>query len=327
MRVTIRDVAKAAGVSVATASNVMNNPEIVHPRTRALVREAAEKLHYVPNLNGRRLRARETRTLGLFVNAMRGEYYSTMADSMHLECSRNGYDLQICLVDDAESVLKKLQEHSMDAAVVGFDEVNEETADQMRAVDCPVVFIGMERKSARETSIHFESRQHGLAAADYLVGLGKKSFLHVYGRAENYDSDMRRDGFLEGLRKHGFDPADVPIVTGGLERASAYREMRRYLQEGKPLPEAIFAANDLSAIGTMAALREAGIRVPEDVSIMGCDDIMLCAYVSPTLTTIRTHFQKTGAMAAAEAIRLIRGEEGRVVRQDGSLIVRESCAF
>ena len=102
--------------------------------------------------------------------------------------------------------------------------------------------------------------------------------------------------------------------------------LKQYLQAGNPVPEAIFASNDLSAIGCITALNELGYRVPEDVSVMGCDDISLCEYTNPTLTTIRTHFQEIGTVAAQEVLRLIRGEPGRLIRQNGLLVERKSCA-
>ena len=101
--------------------------------------------------------------------------------------------------------------------------------------------------------------------------------------------------------------------------------MHRYLQEGHKLPDAVFAANDLSALGCMEALKEYGIRVPEDISVIGCDDNILAAYVTPSLTTIRTHMEELGVEAARELFRLIAGSEGRIIRLPGDIIVRHSC--
>ncbi len=327
MRMTIKDVAREAGVSVATASNVMNNPEIVKPQTRNAVLEAAKRLSYVPNANGKRLRAKQTKAIGLFVNSMTGEFYGVLADSMNHVCQSNGYELHICIVSDIVSIQTKLREHSMDGAVIFWDAVDEEAAKQMVASDCPLVFLALKEQGPHISSILFKSREHGRMAADYLYGLGKRKFLHIFGFHNNYDSEMRCEGFLETLEKHGIPRTDVRILDGKFERTAAYREMRRYLQEKNPVPDAVFAANDLSAIGSIAALNEMGYRVPEDVSVMGCDDIDLCEYINPALTTIRTHFQQIGTQAAQEVLRLIRGEPGRLMRQEGILVVRKSCAI
>ena len=265
-RVTIRDVAREAGVSTATASNAMNNPEIVRPGTRELVLATAERLGYVPNVNGQRLRARSTNTIGLFVNSMAGEYYGALADSMYRVCQDHGYELHICMVSDITSVLQKLRDHTLDGAVVFIDAIGDTEMDRMIASDCPLVFLGVERSEKHVSSIVYESRAHGRMAAQYLLGLGKRRMLHIFGLPGNYDSEERRVGFLEELALHGVKASDVVQLEGRFERAAAYREIRRYLQDGNTVPDAIFASNDLSATGCMAALKEAGLRIPEDVS-------------------------------------------------------------
>ena len=326
-KATIKDVAREAGVSVATASNAMNNPEIVKPQTRENVLEAAKRLAYVPNANGKRLRAKQTKAIGLFVNSMTGEFYGVLADSMNKVCRAHGYELHICIVSDIISIQSKLLDHSMDGAVIFWDAVGEEDAREMIASECPLVFLALREQGPRVSSVLFESREHGRIAAEYLYGLGKRRFLHIFGFHGNYDSEMRCQGFLEALEAHGIGRADVPILEGKFERMASYQEMRKYLQEGNPLPDAVFAANDLSAIGCIAALNEMGYRVPEDVSVMGCDDIDLCEYMSPALTTIRTHFQRIGTQAAQEILRLIQGEPGRLIWQEGILVARKSCAI
>ena len=116
-------------------------------------------------------------------------------------------------------------------------------------------------------------------------------------------------------------------LNGRLERAASYRELRRYLSEGHPLPHAIFAANDVSAMGCMDALRQFDVRVPEDISVIGCDDILLCRFVTPNLTTIRTHMHQLGTEAANEVFQLITEGSGRIVRIPAAIVVRQSCAI
>ena len=322
---TLRDVAREAGVSIATVSNTLNNPDIVRPETRDNVMAAAHKLSYVPNLNGQRLRMRESRTMGLFVSFMSGEFYGSLADSMFRTCTEQGYGLNICMISDSDSILNKLGDHTLDGAVIFYDHLLPEAREQMISMGCPLVFLGMERQENHVSCILFDAREQGRMAADYLIGLGKKQLMHIFGRRENYDSVMRWQGFRERLAERRIDPDSVAVLEGKFERAAAYRRMRQYLQQGKPVPDGIFASNDLSAIGSMAALSEAGYRMPEDVSIIGCDDIVLCGYTTPALTTIRTNFENTGSLAAEELLRLIHGGKGRTLRQSSSLVVRRSC--
>ena len=325
-KATIRDVAREAGVSIATASNALNNPSIVKPHTRQAVLDAASRLSYVPNANGKRLRAKQSKAIGLFVNSMAGEFYGILADTMNQVCRSHGYELDIRIVSDIQSIRSRLQDHSIDGAVIYWDAVDDQSAADMMASDLPLMFLARREYGRHTSSMLLESRKHGAMAAEYLYGLGKRTFMHIFGLPGNYDSEMRCEGFLEFLEAHGLNRKDVRMLEGRFEREAAYQEMKRYLQAGNPLPDAIFASNDLSSIGCIAALSEMGYRVPDDVSTMGCDDISLCEYITPGLTTIRTHFQEIGTLAAQEVFRLIQGEPGRLICQDGILVVRKSCA-
>ena len=326
-KATIKDVAREAGVSVATASNALNNAKAVRPHTRELVMEAVARLGYVPNANGQRLRTMQSREIGLFLDAIKDEYYGALADSVHKVCREHHYELNICLVADGIPIVQKLQDHSVDGAIVFHHALDEKARQQIKATEAPVVFLDVEERDEHVSSLLYESRLHGQMAAAYLLGMGKRRLMHVFGVRGGYDSEMRWQGFMEELKKHGIPEQNVELLEGRMDQATAFHEMRHFLQTSKPVPEAIFAANDLSAIGCIQALTEAGYRVPEDVSILGCDDIPLCAYIAPGLTTIRTNFRTLGFRAAEEALRLIHGGEGRILHQSGSIVVRQSCAF
>lgn len=322
-KATIKDVAREAGVSVATASNALNNAKIVRPETRRLVMEAVERLGYVPNASGQRLRTRQSRSIGLFTDT--SEYGGALAGAVQQVCQENHYDLNICIAPDARPILQRLSDRSIDGAIIFHHALDRKARQRIKATEAPVVFLHVEERDAHVSSLLYESRLHGQMAAAYLLGLGKRRMMHVFGVRGGYDSEMRCRGFMEELARQGIE--EVAMLEGRLDQATAFHEMRHYLRAGKPLPEAIFAANDLSAIGCMRALAEAGCRVPEDVSVIGCDDIPLCDYVAPGLTTIRTNVQAMGRRAAQEALRLIQGGEGRILRQSGSIVVRQSCAI
>ena len=326
-KITIKDVAREAGVSIATVSNALNNSDVVQPKTREHVLAVAQRLNYVPNLNGKRLRTAQSRTIGLFVTSMTGDYYGNMADTMHYICQKHGYELHIFMVDDADSILEKLMNRIVDGAVVFFGTLNNEERRRMRAAGLPIVFVDQEEQGEKISSVLYESYEAGRMAAEYLLGLGHRDLMHVFGLENNYDSRQRRSGFLDALKDAGVPFRAENMLSGRLERAAAYREMRRYLSEGHRLPDAIFAANDLSAIGCMEALRQFDVRIPEDVSIIGCDDILLCSFTTPNLTTIRTHMDQLGIEAVNEVLRLISQGEGRIFRIPGDIVVRHSCSI
>ena len=148
------------------------------------------------------------------------------------------------------------------------------------------------------------------------------------GVKNNFDNTERLKGFRDVLKRAGFALQDDYIIEGMFERDIAYRSVKEFLESGKVLPEAIFAANDLNAIGTIEALTEEGIQVPGDVSVIGCDDIETARLVSPSITTIRTSFEKQGILAVGYLVGLIRGEEqGRIEVLRGRIIPRESTCI
>lgn len=324
-KTTIKDVAREAGVSIATVSNALNNSEVVQPKTRDHVLDVARRLNYIPNVNGKRLRAQQSRTIGLFVTAMTGDYYGNMADAIHYVCKRYEYELHVFIISDTESILQKLHNRMIDGAIVFVGMMDEATRRRIREAGCPVVFLDQEEVGAKTSSVLFESYKQGCMAADYLLGLGHRDLMHVYGVPNNYDSYQRQAGFLNTLRAAGVPFREENLLEGRFERAAAYRDMRRYIQEGHKLPDAIFASNDLSAIGCIEALTESGVRIPEDVSVIGCDDNLLCRFVTPNLTTIRTNTPKMGTKAAEEVFRLINQGEGQLIQLPSSIIVRRSC--
>ena len=324
-KITIRDVAREAGVSIATVSNALNGSDVVKPKTREHVMEAAKRLNYIPNVNGRQLRATQTHNIGLFVTSMTGSYYGDMADSIHYVCRKHGYELQIFIVDEDCPPLPRLQSQSIDGAIMMFDGLSDGDKKQLMKSQIPIVFMDQEAAGPHISSVIYESYEHGRMAAEYLLGLGHRDLMHIFGVPNNYDSIQRLNGFTDTLLEAGVPLRKENILSGRFERAAAYRSMHRFLQEGNRLPDAVFAANDLSALGCMEALKEYSIRVPEDISVIGCDDHILSGYVTPALTTIRTHMERLGVEAAGEIVRLIAEKEGRIIRLPGDIIVRHSC--
>ncbi len=326
-KITIKDVAREAGVSIATVSNALNGSDVVQPKTREHVLDVAKRLNYIPNVNGRQLRAAQTHNIGLFVPSMTGSYYGDMDDSIHYLCKKYGYELHIFIVDEENPLLPTLQNQSIDGAIVMFGLLSENDKKQLIRSRMPTVFMDQELAAGSISSVIYESYQHGRMAAEYLLGLGHRDLMHVFGVTNNYDSIQRQAGFEDALLDAGVPLRPENILIGRFEQAAAYRSMHRYLKESHPLPDAIFAANDLSALGCMKALQEYHIRVPEDISVIGCDDHLLSSYVTPGLTTIRTHMEELGVEAAKEVFRLIAGGSGRVERLPGDIVVRHSCVI
>lgn len=324
-KVTIKDVAREAGVSISTVSNALNGVDVLHPDTKQHILEVADRLHYIPNLNGRNLKSQATKVIGLFLTSIKGPYYGVLADSIYQSCKKNGYELNIFISDKADNMMTNILGKRIDGAIILNEFVREKEIGILLENEVPIVFIDREQLGENVSSVVFDSYHEGELAAKYLLELGHTTFGYMRGVENNFDNSERLRGFQNILGKAGITLQEDYILNGAFEREAAYNSMKDFLELGKPLPEAIFAANDESAIGTITALMEEGIKVPEQVSVMGCDDIEAAQLVRPSITTIRTSFEKQGILAVNHLIALIKGEEcGCIEVLHGRIIPRES---
>lgn len=324
-KVTIKDVAREAGVSISTVSNALNGVDVLHPDTKQHILEVAERLHYVPNLNGRNLKAKETRVIGLFITSIKGPYYGVLVDAVYQGCKKYGYELNIYISDKTDNMMANIFGRRIDGAVILNEHIKEKEEKFLADNQFPTVFIDRELKGDTISSVVFDSYHEGEMVAKYLLELGHTSFAYVRGVENNFDNTQRLNGFRDVLKRAGIVLLPDYIIDGEYETDAAYHSMKKFMDEMRPLPEAVFAANDLSAIGVIEALTEEGIRVPEDVSVAGCDDIEIVKLLKPSVTTVRTSFEKQGALSVARLIDLIKGEKkGTIDILQGRVIPRES---
>lgn len=327
-KVTIKDVAREAGVSISTVSNALNDVDVLNPDTKQHILEVAKRLCYIPNINGRNLKAQTTNVIGLFINSIRGPYYGVLVDSIYEECRKSGYELNIFLSDKVENIMTNILGKRVDGAIILNEWIKEEHVKLLYENDIPTVFIDREESGPHISSVIFDSHHEGEQAARYLLELGHKTFAFVRGVENNYDSIERQRGFEKVLRQAGIILQEDYILEGAFERETAYNSIKDFLEKGKPLPDAIFAANDESAIGTIEALIDDRISVPDQISVIGCDDIELAKLVHPSITTIRTSFERQGARAVEHLIRLIKENAvGEIETMHGRIIPRESTDY
>lgn len=325
-RVTIRDVAREAGVSISAVSKAMNNSPEINEATREKILQVANKLNYIPNVNGRNLKARETKTIGLFVPSMRGRFYEVLTDYILVECEKNGYDLIAYFDKRPDAVVGRLLNQMIDGAIVMNYAINQDQIELMKSRNMPVVFLDREECNSHMSSILFNSYQDGKTAGKYLLSLGHRQFGFVMGPDNYYDSRMRRKGFEEAVLYAGGEIKEEHIWQGFYSREDSRRVISNYLEQGGVMPGAVFAVNDYSAIGCVEALRQHGVKVPEEVSVIGCDDIDVAEFLTPPLTTIRIPVESMGRMAVEQLLHLIRDDARGTIKQlEGNIIIRDSC--
>lgn len=325
-KATIKDIAREAGVTISTVSNALNHVDVLRPETKAHILEVADRLKYIPNVSGRNLRAKSTGVLGLFVTSMKGIYYGTLADKIHEACEQNGYELNIFLSGKSGEIMANILGKRIDGAIILNEHLKDAQESALKKAKMPVVFLDREIQSETMSSLLLDSYHSGVAAGQYLLSLGHRSFGFLQGPLHNYDNLQRFRGYTHALEEAGYSLPPENIFHGAFDRDVAYQTTMKLLETRRNFPQAVFAGNDLSAIGFIEALKSYHFSVPEKISVIGCDDIELGRWFIPRLTTINTSYEAQGSMAVSLLLDLVRGKEkGRIQKLESKIRERDSC--
>ncbi|MDF2484577.1 MAG: alanine racemase [Herbinix sp.] len=327
--VTIKDVAKEAGVAISTVSNVLNNVDIVSDEKKQRVLAAVEKLKYVPNMNAKFLKSNKKNTIGLFLTSVQGDFYRMLIQSVHLQCRLKGYLLNIYISNEntSDEIYGMIISSGVEGAIVLNERLHDEYVERISLTKMPIVFIDREYAGERMSSVIINNVEGATLAMEYLIKQGHRSIGYIHG-IYNFDDEARFQAYVNTLTKYNLSMDDNLILRGYFEEAVAYSEMRVLLLKGIEIPDAFFCANDEMAWGCIRALTEGGYKVPEDVCVIGFDDIILSSYYNPALTTIHSPVTELGNVSATELFRLMELEhhhKGRITRLAPSLVVRDTC--
>ncbi|NLP34877.1 MAG: LacI family transcriptional regulator [Clostridiales bacterium] len=327
--VTIRDVADEAGVAISTVSNVLNGVDVVSDATKKKVLDAVEKLKYVPNMNAKYLKSNRKNTIGLFLSSIQGDFYRMLTQAIHLQCKLKGYLLNIYVSNEntSEEIYGMIISSGVAGAIVFNERLQDEFIDRIALTKMPIVFIDREYTGENMSSVVINNLEGGTTAMEYLIRQGHRRIGYIHG-IYNIDDEKRFEAYKKVLKKYSLPMDESIILRGYFEETLAYSEMRVLLLKGIELPDAFFCANDEMAWGCIRALNEAGIKVPDQVSVIGFDDITLSGYYNPALTTIHSPVTELGTASATELLRLIESKDaspGTVTYLSPSLIVRDSC--
>lgn len=326
-RSTIDDVAARSGVSTATVSRVLSGSVPARPETRERVLAAARELDYRPSGIARALKRRETRTLGLVITDITNPFYPQVVRAVEAAAHERGYGIVLANGgDDPARELEHLDllvERRVDGIVIASSRMTRRHAERLRATPVPVVLVNDTVAGSGLPTVTTAHRHGARIAGEHLIGLGHRHIGHISAPSEHPAAGQRRQGVRDALRAAGLPELLVGIgdgrVAGGANAAEAL------IAAGV---SGIVAYNDLTAIGALRALRRAGIGVPEEVSVVGFDDIDLAAWTDPPLTTIRQPIDELGRWAVEHLTDLLagegRGEPAAPVLLEPTLVVRGS---
>ncbi len=311
MAATIADVAHRAGVSTATVSRVLSGAAPAREATRTRVLEAAEALGYRPSGLGRALKRRATLTIGLLVTDIGNPFFPQIVRAVEDEAHARGYGVVLGNASDDPdrelAYIDLLLDRRVDGLIVASSRATRRHADRLAAARMPVVLLNSEAPAAGLHGLATDHRAGARLAVEHLLALGHRRIVHI-GAADALAAAAapRREGLRGGMAAAGLDPDSLIVVTsdgtveGGARAAAA-------MLRGDTRPTAVACYNDLVAIGVLRTLRQAGVAIPGEMSVVGFDDIELAAWTDPPLTTVR---QPTGELGRRAVERIASALSG-----------------
>ncbi len=321
---TIKDVARHANVSITSASYALNNTGTISAATRKRVLESARDLNYHPNAFARNLRNRKTHTIGVFITRFGGSFYEEILEGIHDAVLKTDYELIIC--PETRQARKMLIYRQVDGAIVFDTKVESELISRLAARKFPIVVLDRFLEVDYLFPLLVDNQKGVKEAFYHLYDQGARRIFFVSGALDSVDNAERMKAFLQEAEKN-----DLPIQTfyGNFTEESGY-DVGRMLIENQNLPQAVFCANDQMAIGFIKAMQASHLRVPEDIAVVGFDDIQLARYMQPTLTTIGASRFLWGSLAATQLIDFIEKDipfqsyriPTRLIQRDSSRIQR-----
>jgi LacI family transcriptional regulator len=306
--VSIREVADRAGVSLGTVSNVLNHPEVVAEATRRRVQQVIEELEFVRNGSAHQLRAGQSQHLGLVVLDVTNPFFTEVARGVEDVANEANYVIMLCNSDDSLSkegrYLHMLEEQRTAGILITPVQDESDSLRRLRQKHVPVVLLDRPSRAQDLCSVTVDDELGGEMAACHLLELGHRRIAFVRGSLSNRQCAERRMGVRRAIKKAGYDPADILIdIPVAALNASAGEGCVDMTLSHKPT--AVFCANDLLALGVMRGLLERKLRIPDDVALVGYDDVEFAASLSPALTSVRQPKYQLGRAAAELLLREI----------------------
>ncbi|NYF78683.1 LacI family DNA-binding transcriptional regulator [Granulicella arctica] len=289
VRFDIRDVARLAGVSVATVSRTVNNVPTVNTAMAARVRDAIRELNYFPNTQARALVSGRSRLIGLLVPDITNPFFPELIKRFEETAVKRNYELLIGSTNydsEIQHCLRRLIERNVDGVAIMTFGVEDPVLGDLSTRHIPMVFVDVSQEAFPQDAVMIDYR-HGMEeAVRHLVALGHTEIGFISGPLNQHSATLRRIAFHESMAAAGCIPKEKFIVEGDHQLEGGMAGMTKLLDNPKP-PSAVLCSNDLMAIGALRTLQTSGLRVPEDMSIVGFDDIHLAEFVNPPLTTVR----------------------------------------
>ncbi|MEL7458878.1 MAG: substrate-binding domain-containing protein, partial [Pseudomonadota bacterium] len=318
---TMKDIAKLAGVSTSTVSHVINKTRFVSEEISERVNNAAKELnYYAPSALARSLKVNRTKTIGMLVTTSTNPFFGEVVKGVERSCYQKGYSLILCNTEGdnermRESINTLLQKR-VDGLILMCSSLEGERIDVFeRYPDIPVVVMDWGPMLFTSDKIQDNSLRGGYLAAKYLIDCGHKEVGCITGPLIKHQAQMRYEGYKRAMLEAELEFNANWIVESDFECEGGYQAFKKMVERG-PLPSSIFVSNDMMAMGVINAANELGIQIPEQLSIIGYDDIHIAKFMSPSLTTIHQPKYRLGQAAVETLLRKLdeKSDEAQVVQ-------------
>lgn len=328
--VSIKDVAKRAKVSISTVSLTFNSPERVSESTRERIYQATKELKYTPASVARRnaFQERKRKSVAVIMGSLVGPFWFEILRGISETLNVNKMEMVLFSGNDSfqKHFLDLMRGGSCQGIILIIEGDGSEQLLKMAADEnYPVVMCCPPAGRSGFSSIMVDNWNIGQLAANYFMQLGRQD-IAIFGKCPK-DCPDRAVGFLETLKKGRRDVPEAWRISCDVTEEDAYRATKKFMKENKKMPDAIFGINDETAIGVIEALQEEGIKVPEQVSVIGCDNISISRFIQPPLTTIEMPKFEVGILTVNMLLRRMEGMPPEKVVLNGKLIIRESCCM
>ncbi len=327
-RATIKEVAQAAGVSIATVSRILNSQSGVSEALKEQVLRAVRELHYQPNAVARALKVQKSRSIGLIIPDIENPFFPALVRSVEDSAKAQGYSLILCNTDgkpaEESKYIKFLFSKQVDGILFVGNSAFSEADKWLLNVQTPIVLLDRRIVGLPLSTVMVDNQAGAFMAVEHLIKMGRKRIALVGGKDTPTNSE-RLAGYKQALQAYGIAYAPELVTQGAFNFDGGYAGIERLLRAGCQF-DAVFAANDMMAIGAVECLAKNGIAVPDDVAVVGFDDIRMAAWYKPALSTIRQPVYEMGRLAVTTLLEQIAdpAAEPKSIMLCPELVVRQS---
>lgn len=328
--VTIRDVAQKAGVSAATVSRYINRSALVSTKVAERIQGVMEELHYVPHAAARQLATQKAHVIGLLMPSMNNDFSAPLVSGIESVVQQEGYNLLVATHRPGVRIDAHIPigAHNSDGMIVFAGSLDDCEILKLHEAGFPLVLIyRMPPKDSNIPCVTIRNKRATQKLIDHLIETHNRSkIVFMRGPSSQEDSHWREIGYRNSLETHNIEYDPNLIISGEYDRKNSYHSMSKFLEDKHPEFDAVFTGNDDSAVGVIDALYEKKLRVPDDISVVGFDNVKLSAFLTPSLTTVNAPTESVGRTAAQHLFRLLANREvDTITLLSTEIVIRRSC--